>query len=250
MGWLVRRTWWCVAGTGGATRACLGIAMSVVLLLGTACTDTTLPPGGRQPAVAAPTSSEPDRLDPNFVRPHTRAGADLLDTFPAPAELGPGWAYVDPPAPRTTAGVERDVEDVVVGSVPGGCLRLESGLPPLAAAEVSYAFRGTPVTASRVGFDDPADTRAFFGVLDSNLVDCTQDLRDDGGDIVGRVVRIGPGILLSNRFPDDEDARRTDLAVLTGTSVVLLEAPVAFGREPFTSGRSVEIAKAFRRTSR
>lgn len=102
------------------------------------------------------------------------------------------------------------------------------------------------MSAFQVGFDNPAVSRAFLSLLVSNLQDCEVEEGDDGEDLIGQVVSLADGIVLSDRFPDDEEERRTDLAVLTESSVVLLEAPAALGGDPFTSARSVAIAEAFR----
>lgn len=248
----VRRARWPAAGAGRPAHARIGIALCVVPLALAGCTDTTRPRADRPTSTDQPTSSAPAPTSTATAAgseaPHTRAGAELLARFPAPADLGPGWAYsgpVDRPGEHSV-GAELDVNDAVDGSVPHDCLRLNPMPLPEAAAQARYTFRGTPVSASAVGFDNPAVTRAFLSLLVSNLEDCKAERGDNGGDLVGQVVSLGEGIVLSDRLPDDDVERRTDLAVLTETSVVLLESPVALGAEPFTSGRGVAIAEVFR----
>lgn len=253
MGSAVRRTWWPVLGSRLVLPGVLPVVLAAVLATA-GCTDTTrprvdpLPP--QPPAVTGPpqepaTSTGPVRPDPNFAQPDTAAGAALLATFPEPSELGAGWAYATGNVGRAR-GQERDINEVVDGSVPHDCLRLNPMPLPLSAAEVRYTFEGTPVIAFQVGFDNPAVSRAFLSLLVSNLEDCEAEKGDDGEDLVGQVVSLGEGIVLSNRFPADADARRTELAVLTAHSVVLLGSPVALGAEPLTSARSVAIAETFR----
>lgn len=244
MGSVVRRTRWLGAGTHRPGRGRLvTIALSVVLLAA-GCTDTTRPDADDVPSpdlLPAPaTSTGPVRPDPNYERPHSAAGQALLTRFPQPVELGPGWRY-----PHTGRGsvevpnaVERDVNDIVDGSVPRDCPRMNPLPLPRAAGEVHYTFHGIPVSAFAVGFDDAAVSRAFLSLLVDNLRDC---------DLIGRVSNVGEGIWLSARFPDDAEERRADLAVLTGSSVVLMEAPVPLGTEPFTRRGATRIAEALRR---
>lgn len=254
MGSAVRRTRW-PATRRAAGRAGAGIALSVVLGVAAGCTDTTLPPPDERPSNTPDTpatSTGPVRPDPNFEPPpHTEAGEDLLSTFPSPADLGAGWAYLDavdkdPDPGGPEVGTERDGNDVLDGSVPQECPRLNPLPLPRAAAEVRYLVDGVPVSAFAVSFESRAVTRAFLTLLVANLEDCQGEQADDGGDLVGQVVPLGDGIVLADRFPDDPDARRTDLAILTDRSVVLLEAPVVLGAEPFTSRPSLRAAEAFR----
>lgn len=226
------------------------ICLVAAPLLLTACTDTTRPAPEELPTLApAPaTSTGPIRPDPNYERPHTRAGTDLLDTFPRPAELGAAWGYAStgPHSVEMPVGMERDVGDVMDGAVPRECSALNPMPLPDAAAEVHYTFEQKAVNAFALGFTNPAVSRAFLSLLARNLADCKGHRGDDGGALVGQVLFLEPGIVLSDRFPDDAQDRRADLAVLTDASVVLLEAPVALGEEPFTSVHSISIAQAFR----
>lgn len=223
-----------------------GIGLCVVLLAAGGCTDTTRPDVDELPSPAPATSTGPVRPDPNYDRERTEAGQELLATaFPRPEDLGPGWEVAGVGPPGTLRGTEREVAEVVDGSIPRGCSRLAPLPLPVAAAEVRYTVHGTPVSAFVLGFEEPAVTRAFVSLLVGNLEDCKAERSEDGADLVGQVVSLGEGVVLSDRYPDRED-RRSDLSVLAGTRVVLLEAPVALGEAPFTSRGSVRIAEVFR----
>lgn len=84
----------------------------------------------------------------------------------------------------------------------------------------------------------------------TDLEGCAEKADDEGRDLVGQVISLGDGIVLSDRFPDEVGQRRAELVVLTESSVVLLNAPVELGAKPFTSGRNVEIADEFRNGAR
>ena len=226
------------------------IPLVAALHLTTACTDTTRPAPEDLPTLApAPaTSTGPVRPDPNYERPHTRAGTNLLDMFPKPADLGPDWGYAStgPDSVEMPVGMERDVGDVMDGAVPRECSALNPMPLPDAAAEVHYTFRQKAVNAFGLGFTNPAVSRAFLSLLARNLADCKGRRGDSGATLIGQVLFLESGIVLSDRFPDEARDRRADLAVLTDGSVVLLEAPVALGEEPFTSAHSLRVARAFR----
>lgn len=145
---VVRRVRRPVAGQGRATLPCIGIALTAVLAGAAGCTDTTRPRVDRLPSLGRSlgrslgpaTSTGPVRPDPNFEPPDTAAGAELLTTFPAPSDLGPGWAYAD--ADAGGPGLERDVDDIVDGSVPRDCLRLNPMPLPQGAARSATRSRG------------------------------------------------------------------------------------------------------------
>lgn len=243
-----------VAGPAIGLVASPALALAVLLALATGCTDTTLPPVDDRDTPPPATSTGPIRPDPNFERPRTEEGTALLATFPSPSDLGPGWTYADavdkdPDPDGIEVGVERETNDIVDGSVPQDCLRLNPMPLPKAAAEVRYRIDGTTVSAFAVWFGDRAVTRAFLTLLVANLDDCKAEKGDSGEDLVGQVVMLGEGIVLANRSPDDPEERRTELLVLTDRSVVLLEAPVALGAEPFTSRGSVRLADTFRKAA-
>jgi hypothetical protein len=238
----------------------LPIALSVVLA-GAGCTDTTRPAEDRTPRPSAmpsspgmpqpsATSTGPVRPDPNYEHPDSPAGSELLTTFPTPNELGPGWGYADEELQSgAVVGAERDVGDIMQGSIPEGCPPAAQLPLPGAAAEVRYVFLETPVSVFVLGFPDRSSTRAFLSGLVENLVGCQGEKTGAGGQAVGRVDPLGEGIVMSERFPG-EDRRRSDLAILTDRSVVLLEAPVRVGALPFTPEASAQIAETFRDAAR
>ncbi len=230
------------------TTAWFGLALSVILGAATGCTDTTRPAEDDRPTPAPATSTGPVRPDPNYERPHSAAGADLLTVFPSPTDLGRGWGYADaidkdPDPGGVEVAAERDVADIMQGSIPQGCRRADPLPVPVAAAEVRYVFEGTPVSAFVLGFDNRAATSGFLRLLVGNLETCRAE---NGGELVGRVDPVEERVVLSERFPDQEDERRADLAILTDSSVVLLEAAVHLGTAPFTSEYGLRIAEAFR----
>ncbi|HET8717868.1 MAG TPA: hypothetical protein VFM50_08960 [Nocardioidaceae bacterium] len=234
------------------------------------CTDTTRPPaddaGVELPSDLAPdlprataTSTGPVLPDPNFERPHTALGEQLRARFPPPRQLGPGWAFppTDERHVEVPLAVERDAEEVVDGAVPEDCSRLNPMPLPDAAAQTHYSFTAgslatdraaeVSVSAFAVGFDNPAVTRAFFTLLIQNRADCKDETGDDGRDLVGQVLPLEPGVVLSDRYPDDARSRRAELTVLTEHAVIMLEGPVALGERPFSSADSLRLASAFRR---
>ncbi|HET6699401.1 MAG TPA: hypothetical protein VFG88_09955, partial [Nocardioidaceae bacterium] len=103
------------------------------------------------------------------------------------------------------------------------------------------------VSAFAVGFDNPAVTRAFFTLLIQNRADCKDETGDDGRDLVGQVLPLEPGVVLSDRYPDDPRSRRAEVTVLTEHAVIMLEGPVSLGERPFSSADSLRLASAFRR---
>jgi hypothetical protein len=252
MGSVVRRTRPHVARHG---RLWPVIALSVVLAA-TGCTDTTRPAAEGSPSALPPaTSTGPVRPDPNYFHTDSHEGQELLGTFPSPIDLGAGWDYLDavdkdPDPDGVEVGIQRDVADILAGSIPDGCPRPDTLPVPEAAAEVRYIFRGIPVTAFVLGFPDRASTRAFADVLVETLDACQGEKDRAGGHVVGQVDAVADGVVMSERFPGDADGRRSDLVVLTDRSVVLLESAAELGAAPFTSQGSLRVAETFRGAAR
>lgn len=235
-----------------------GVLPCVALLLATGCTDTTVPSPDELPSSRAPaTDTGPVRPDPNFSRPEL-ADADARAAFPTADDLGPGWDYSRAVSNEHDYGrggahesaqvpaYDQDVDDVLDSAVPDECLQLNPMPIPSTAVEVRYTFEDIPVTVSEVGFGSPAVAGAFFSLLVANREDCTAESGSEGRILVGQVVMLGEGVALSDRYPGDPTERRSDLAVRTDTTVVMLQAPVELGAEPFTSTRALRVARVFR----
>lgn len=219
----------------------------VVPLLLAGCTDTTggaRGADGPEPAVSTP--------PPPSGAPGVRAGELSLETFPEPADLGSEWGFVADPGDREAPAVHgqpalvRDLADLMRGIVPVDCPARHPMPMPQAALEVRYTFESEPVNAVEVDFPSPAHAGTFFAVRLSALQDCKGATSAEGEVLVGQVLRVQQGVVLSDRWPRKADARRTELMVLKDDSVVMMQTGRALGEEPFSSGRIPDLVRQFR----
>jgi hypothetical protein len=173
-----------------------------------------------------------------MAAPATTSGPLSQDSFPTPAELGPGWSYfVDPGdaeegyAGNGTPTLERSPQEIAQTAVPFGCDRPHAMPQATHALEVDYRYRGAQAIAVRERFRDAATARAFHAGRTANLRAC---LGRSGSAAIGPLVADlrspAAGVVTSARTPRSDPWR--ELAVLDGRTVVLL---AVHGAGPGTS---------------
>jgi hypothetical protein len=223
------------AGHRPRTRAMLGVGLAALLALGGCAEDD--PVAGGSPATprvspgpgavpSDPETGEPvpggtpvelpsgaAALPPPPPAPATRSGPLTAKSMPAPADIGPGWAFLvdDGGAEEGYRGngtpmMARNTAEVARTLVPLGC---SAGRPlprPVHALETNYRHgpTGTRAVAVAVDFRTQAAARAFWNAYLRNLTACAavkprrpgqvKVLAKDSDSVVSlRVVEEGPG---------------------------------------------------------
>lgn len=243
-------------GQSGPPRARSGWLSAAALLLVVGlggCTDTTVPAGGADSQDRADDLARPEH-GPSWLDDPDIGGSGELSaaSFPSPEELGDGWALADgaPDHGRDTDDrarvLERDVFELMDELFPDGC-RSSNPLPvPTTALETRYIRRGEPVTAVGLAFSSYRLAQAFYILRLEDLILCASNPAQDGRRPVGRVVEPAAGLSLADLEPDDQVDRSTELAILAGSSVMLLHTPVPLGSEPFGDDGLETLADHFR----
>jgi hypothetical protein len=218
------------------------------------CTDTTVPAGGPDYRDRPDDLAQPEP-GPSWLEDPDTGGSGKLSpaSFPSPEELGEDWALADAGAGhgRDTADrarvLERDVFELMDNTLfPDGC-RSSNPLPvPTTALESRYIRRGEPVTAIGLAFSSYRLAQAFYILRLEDLILCAGNPAQDGRRPVGKVVEPAAGLSLADLEPDDRVDRSTELAILAGSSVMLLYTPVPLGSEPFGDDGLEKLARHFR----
>lgn len=230
-------------------RALVVVASTAALLVVAGCTDTTRLPTEERSESPSPSPSDPDY----YEDPGATAGRMSLQTFPSLADLGPGWSFTTRSAAseadyevNSTPAVERDVNEVIGDSIPEGCPQISPIPVPTAALDVRYTYKGRPVTATELEFVSSDRAREFFSLRLEDLRECQGAPAPIGGGVlVGQLIELADGVVLSDRNPDLGRDKWVELSILRQESVVWLEGNGPLGSQPFTSGRSIEIARLF-----
>jgi hypothetical protein len=214
---------------------------------------TPSPPG------TAPTEDDTDRGEQTptdrpsrLEAPDTSAGPMSIASFPTPKQLGQAWDYaVDPGIVEEgyrgngTPALERDPGEVAATAVPFGCPRTGTIPTPDLALEVDYTLGGARVIAIRSAFSDRAAATAFFTARADQLRACVGRVEVPAvGALVRHVRRLGRGVLVSERTPDSPGSGWRELAVLDGSTVVLVATEL---RRDGPTPRSADLRRLARR---
>ncbi len=211
----------CSAGaTGPAPRAGLPSAVSTSRSPAPAVTSPSAhrspsPRPTQRASVPPDIASARPELDPT-TRPAPTSGTLRRRSLPAPAALGPGWAYrVDPGSAEEgylTSGepaTARAPREVVAGLAPYACPDLTSPpqLPvPRHALEVTYVHRpdGAPGVGLALDLASAAQAATFLRRYTQAQADCSSGrARVPSGTAVSVLARDADGAVVRRRDPAD-----------------------------------------------